>query len=164
VQRILLMTTALLGLIAVRCSVASSQDAQKVSELPDRPSPRVETHLSRDWLILSVVGQAAALADAGATLSLRHEYPNFIEHDPLARPFVTLPGPAYVALAMALTAGISIGSLKLQKSPNRFVRRLWWVPQTVQIGTNGPSAARSAGSWGWPSYVSPEERRRRIIR
>jgi hypothetical protein len=100
---------------------------------------------SRAWLALSVAGQGAALADATTTLDLKHAHPvTFYENDPLARPFVNLPPPAYVASVVGLTAGVSVISWKLRRSEHPLLRRFWWVPQAAQIALNAESAIRTS--------------------
>jgi len=99
----------------------------------------------RAWLALSLAGQAAALADAKTTLDLKHAHPlTFYEEDPLARPFVNLPPPAYVASVVGLTASVSAISWKLRRSEHPLLRRFWWAPQAVQIAFNVESAIRNA--------------------
>lgn len=95
----------------------------------------------RAWVALSLAGQAAALADAKTTLDLKHSYPlAFHEADPLARPFVNLPQPAYFATVVGLTAGVSAISWKLHGSEKPWLRRFWWVPQAAQIALNAGCA------------------------
>ena len=100
---------------------------------------------SHAWLALSLAGQAAALADATTTLDLKRAHPiTFYEDDPLARPFVNLPPPAYVASVVGLTAGVSAISWKLRRSEHPLLRRFWWAPQAVQIALNAECAIRNA--------------------
>jgi len=97
------------------------------------------------WLALSLAGQAAILSDARTTLDLRASHPiTFYESDPVARPFVNLPPPAYVASAVTLAGGISALGWKLRDSGNPWLRRHWWIPQATQILLNAGCAARNA--------------------
>lgn len=99
----------------------------------------------RSWLALSIAGQAAVLADVKTTLDLRRSSPlTFHESDPLARPFVNMPKPAYVGSAVALTAGLSLVSWKLSTSENGWLRRHWWLPQAAQIVLNAECAVHNA--------------------
>lgn len=99
----------------------------------------------RAWLALSLAGQAAVLADAKTTLDLRHSYPlTFRESDPLARPFVNLPSPAYIGSGVALTAALSLASWKLTHSEHDWMRRRWWLPQATQIILNSECAFRNS--------------------
>lgn len=98
----------------------------------------------RAWLALSLAGQAAALADATTTLDLKRAHPiTFYENDPLARPFVNLPPPAYVASVVGLTAGVSAITWKLRRSEHPLLRRFWWAPQAAQIALNAECAFRT---------------------
>lgn len=79
------------------------------------------------------------------TLDLRRSHPiTFYESNPLARPFVNLPTPAYVASSAALTAGVSAISWKLRGSEHPLLRRFWWAPQAVQIAINTRCAIHNA--------------------
>jgi hypothetical protein len=99
---------------------------------------------SRAWFALSLAGEAAALADAKTTLDLKRAHPiTFYESDPLARPLVNLPPPAYVASVVGLTAGVSAISWKLRRSEHPLLRRFWWAPQAVQIALNAECAIRN---------------------
>ncbi len=100
---------------------------------------------SRAWLALSLAGQAAALTDATTTLDLKRAHPiTFYENDPLARPLVNLPPPAYVASVVGLTAGVSAISWKLRRSEHPLLRRFWWAPQAAQIALNAECAIRTS--------------------
>ncbi|HKN59891.1 MAG TPA: hypothetical protein VJW93_01850, partial [Candidatus Acidoferrales bacterium] len=99
----------------------------------------------RAWFALSLAGQAAALADAKTTLDLKRSHPlTFYENDPLARPFVNLPPPAYVASVVGLTASVSAISWKLRRSEHPLLRRFWWAPQVAQIALNAECAIRTS--------------------
>jgi hypothetical protein len=132
------------------CSIARAQAASERSDLPDKPKPTEKKHFPTDWLALTLVGQASALADCDATLHLRHNYPHFIEYDPLARPFVYLPAPAYVATTVALGSVLNAASFKMNRASNTWIRRFWWVPQTIQIGLSTNSAVYTAS---WPAKM-----------
>lgn len=110
----------------------------------DSPPESVVRRSSRAWFALSLAGQAAALADATATLDLKRAHPiTFYENDPLARPFVNLPPPAYVASVVGLTAGLSAISWNLRRSEHPLLRRFWWAPQAAQIALNAACAIRT---------------------
>jgi hypothetical protein len=111
----------------------------------DSPVKGVIRRPFRTWLALSIGGQAAVLADVKTTLDLRRSYPlTFHESDPLARPFVNLPAPAYVASSVALTAGLSAAAWKLSTSENHWLGRHWWLPQAAQIILNAECAVHNA--------------------
>jgi hypothetical protein len=109
------------------------------------PPESVVRRPSRAWLALSLAGQAAALADATTTLDLKRAHPiTFYENDPLARPLVNLPPPAYVASVVGLTAGVSAITWKLRRSEHPLLRRFWWAPQATQIALNAECAFRTS--------------------
>lgn len=111
----------------------------------DSPVIGVRQRPLRAWLALSLVGQAAVLADVKTTLDLRHSSPlTFHESDPLARPFVNLPVPAYVASSVAFTAGLSLLSWRLSRSENTWIRRRGWLPQMAQTIVNAECAVHNA--------------------
>jgi hypothetical protein len=159
VNRFFFLALAVLASTAVLCSAATAQSSPEIPELPRKPYPHEEKHIPASWLALSLAGQAAALADAKTTLNLRHQYSYFFdEDDPFARSIVTLPAPAYIAVTSAFTSIISIAGFEMHKSSHRWERRLWWVPQTVQIGINAGTALHNAGE---PALKSSAQRRTR---
>jgi hypothetical protein len=110
----------------------------------DPPPESVVRRPGRAWFALSLAGQAAALADVKTTLDLKSVYRlTFYENDPLARPFVNLPPPAYITSAVGLTAGASAISWELRRSEHPLLRRFWWAPQAVQIVLNSECAIRN---------------------
>jgi hypothetical protein len=140
----------------VENSPARTVSTIESSGLPSAPpihiTPRTDSPVKavvrtpfHSWLALSIVGQAAVLADVKTTLDLRSSSPlTFRESDPLARPFVNMPTPAYVGSAVALTAGLSLASWKLSTSENGWLRRHWWLPQAAQIVLNAECAVHNA--------------------
>jgi hypothetical protein len=148
VARFLYAVVVVLAFSATAASTARAQRLATDIHLPDKPKPAPKLHFTAAWLTLSFAGQMAAYADVQTTVNLRDEAPGFQDSDPIARPFVNLPTPEYVAFATVLTAGISEVSRKMHGSSNKWVRRLWWVPQTVQIATNSACAAHNAGQLG----------------
>lgn len=121
-----------------------------------------EKHRPVAWLTLIAIVQAAALADVTNTLRLRQEDPGWVENDPLARPFVRLPTPAYLTVAEAFTFMISVAGLRMHNSSNRRELRLWWVPQAIQIGLKTEGAVHTEGSI--QALAREEGHRRRIPR
>lgn len=111
----------------------------------DSPVKGVIRRPFRAWLALSLVGQAAVLADVKTTLNLRSSNPlTFHESDPLARPFVRLPVPAYVASSAGFTAGLSFVAWRLSRSENSWFRYHWWLPQLTQTVLNAECAVHNA--------------------
>ena len=153
---------AILTLAVFFCRCAQAQQLSEKKDLPEKPEPIFEKHRPAAWLMLTAVGQAAALADATNTLRLRQRVPDWIEHDPLARPFVGLPAPAYLTEAVAFTGVISVASLKMHNSSNKWERRFWWVPQAIQIVINAECAAHTAANT--PNASSSEVRKRPDLR
>jgi hypothetical protein len=122
----------------------STSSAIHVSSRGGESAPHVIRHPFRAWLALSIAGQAAALADAKTTLDLRHSHPlTFRENDPLARPFVNLPVPPYVASSVGLSAGLSLLAWRLNRSENSWLRHHWWLPQMAQTVVNAECAVHN---------------------
>jgi hypothetical protein len=102
------------------------------------------------WLSMSAATYAAAAFDMHATAEAEdwfkghpHFYLGPTETDPLARPFVRLPRPAYYATGFALATGVNW--LGYRMSHSRKWRKLWWLPQSISI---------SANSWGYKTRRS----------
>jgi hypothetical protein len=121
-------------LIAI--SLGESRNSQSLStiRIPD-PTPAkpvkvaaAETRPStRSWLALSLVQHGAAAFDAYSTRQAVGR--GAVEVDPLMRPF---------AHSSAMYGAIQVGpvlldllSRHMQRSENRFARRMWWVPQSA---------------------------------
>jgi hypothetical protein len=81
----------------------------------------------RNWLLLSAVSHSAATFDAYSTR--RSIEAGNVEADPLMKPFAGSPA-IYVAI-QASPLVMDFAALKMQHSGNRFVRRLWWIPQST---------------------------------
>jgi hypothetical protein len=87
----------------------------------------------KQFLILSAAVYSAALADMQQTLAERSNS-WWYETDPLARPLVRLPAPAYYVTGLALATGLNWFSWKMAHS--RKWHRLAAVPQLLAIGGN----------------------------
>jgi hypothetical protein len=87
----------------------------------------------KQFLILSAAVYGASLADMHQTLKER-KYSWWYETDPLARPFVKLPAPAYYATGLALATSLNWISWKMGHS--RKWHRLAAIPQLLAIGGN----------------------------
>lgn len=87
----------------------------------------------KQFLLLSAGVYAASFADMHETLKQR-KYPSWYEADPLARPLVKLPAPAYYATGFALATGLNWISWKMGHS--RRWHKLAPFPQLLAIGGN----------------------------
>ena len=85
------------------------------------------------FLILSAGVYGAAFADMHGTLKER-KYPWWYEADPLARPLVKLPAPAYYATGFALATGLNWISWKVGHS--RRWHKLAAIPKLLAIAGN----------------------------
>jgi hypothetical protein len=95
---------------------------------------------TKKLLFLSGAVYTAALLDMHRTIVSRDEYRNqgFYEANPLARPLVQLPKPAYYATGLALATGINYLGWRMAKS--RRLHKVWFLPQLLTIAGN---------SWGY---------------
>jgi hypothetical protein len=91
-------------------------------------------HFSKaEFILLSSAVYGASLADMHQTLAVRDLY-WWHETDPLARPFVHLPTPAYYATGLAMATGVNWLSWKMAHS--RRWHKLAPIPQLLTIGGN----------------------------
>ena len=87
----------------------------------------------KKFIFLSAGVYTAAILDMHQTLAVRSS-PWWYETDPLAKPFVRLPAPAYYATGLALATGVNWLSWKMAHS--RHWRKLAPIPQVLSIGGN----------------------------
>lgn len=97
-----------------------------------KPLPPVRFH-KYQFLILSAAVYGASFTDMHQTLQER-KYPWWYETDPLARPLVRLPTPAYYAGGLAMATGLNWISWKMGHS--RRWHKLAAIPQLFAIGGN----------------------------
>jgi len=84
----------------------------------------------RKWLALAAAEHVAATFDAYSTrLAISR---GAVEADPLMRPFAQSPG-IYAAIQVAPVA-LDFAARHMQRSPNGFLRRTWWLPQSAATG------------------------------
>jgi hypothetical protein len=106
---------------------------------PAKPTPIRAGHKSvsflheKKFLLLSAAVYGSALADMHQTLDVRENY-WWHETDPLAKPLVRLPAPAYYATGLAMATGVNWLSWKMARS-HRW-RKLAPIPQILSITGN----------------------------
>ena len=115
------------GFHSVPSQPLRSGDRLKQSELPP-----VRFHRAR-FIVLSAALYTASAADMHQTLHNR-KYSWWYEADPLARPFVRLPAPAYYVAGLTLATGINWMSWKMGHS--RRWHKLAPIPQLLSIAGN----------------------------
>lgn len=118
-----------------------THEALPDSKIPTRPAllplPRIEPRKpvkdehKRLFFVLSAGVYTAAGLDMEQTVALR---PHFREYDPLARPLVGLPAPAYYAAGALFATGVNWLGWKMARSPRW--HKIWWVPQATSIAGN----------------------------
>lgn len=116
----------------------SSQNSQSLSTIrvpeikpaKQRELTPVEVYPSRRWLALSVVQSAAAGFDAYSTrYAVGH---GAVEQDPLMRPFAH--SPSIYVVSQLCPVALDFVARRMQRSPNSFIRRMWWLPQATGTG------------------------------
>jgi hypothetical protein len=124
-------------------STGIGAQAQKLLEDPKPVNKEVRLQVpKRLWLSLSALTYTAAALDMHATadaVQLKKNYPAFYlgnpEADPIARPFVKLPAPAYYACGFALATPVNWLGYRMSRS--RKWRKVWWLPQSFSMSANG---------------------------
>ena len=115
----------------------------RAQKLTENAPPKTPLKLPKGmWLSLSAATYTAAALDMHATADAEewfkkhpHVHLGPTETDPLARPFVRLPRPAYYACGFALATGVNW--LGYRMSHSRRLRKVWWLPQSISITANG---------------------------
>jgi hypothetical protein len=101
---------------------------------PFKPIPQSPVHFSKsNFAILSAAVYGAALADMHQTAAERKNS-WWYETDPLAKPFVRLPAPAYYTVGLVMATGVNWLSWKMAHS--RRWHRLAPIPQVLSISGN----------------------------
>ena len=115
---------------------ASLQNSQSLSLLRV-PEPEAARFVSpeltpsrKTWIALSVLQHAAASFDAYSTRDAISR--GAVEQDPLMRPFAN-SSAIYAAIQVAPVA-LDFAARRMQRSPNNFLRRTWWLPQSLSAG------------------------------
>jgi hypothetical protein len=84
----------------------------------------------RQWIALLIAQHAAAAFDAYTTRDAISR--GAVEQDPLMRPFANSSG-IYAAI-QACPVALDFAARHMQRSDNSFIRRTWWVPQSISTG------------------------------
>jgi hypothetical protein len=112
------------ALSGIRIPVAASAKTSDLIGVERYPSPR-------KWVALSLVQHGAAAFDAYSTRdAISH---GAIEADPLMRPFVN--SSAIYAAIQVMPVALDYTARRMQRSPNNFIRRIWWVPQSISTAS-----------------------------
>jgi hypothetical protein len=113
---------------------SSPPPVRSVERAPIKPGRTFLPQLyGKKFVLLSAAVYGAALADMHQTLAVRN-YSWWSETDPLARPLVRLPAPAYYATGLAMATGVNWLSWKMAHS--RRWRKLAPIPQLLAISGN----------------------------
>jgi hypothetical protein len=121
-------------------SLESSSDIQILSNIripeiqpgkPEEVKMAERRRYTRSWLALSIVQHGAATFDAYSTRQSISR--GNIEDDPMMRPFAH-SGAIYAAIQAGPVA-LDLIARRMQHSEFSFVRRMWWIPQTVSTGS-----------------------------
>ncbi|HVB35414.1 MAG TPA: hypothetical protein VNJ52_13730 [Patescibacteria group bacterium] len=150
----LLETTAVLLVVSLLASPALAQNIRgthaapgqlpalpSLAPLPATPAPPLEQPLDpppivvpyrlspgqqRAWLLLGLAEHGAAFFDARTT---RDAMTHYQELDPLLRPFAH--SAALYPVMQIAPAGLDWLAIRMATSRHRWLRRIWWLPQTA---------------------------------
>jgi hypothetical protein len=101
---------------------------------PLKPKPESPVHFSKSkFVFLSAAVYGASLADMHQTLAVRNNS-WWYEIDPLAKPLVRLPAPAYYTVGLVMATGVNWLSWKMAHS--RRWGKLAPIPQLLAISGN----------------------------
>jgi len=120
-----------------KTTVADSRIPSGTVLAPLAPLPRseprraIKTALPKSFFVLSAGVYTAAGLDMQLSESM---LPHFDEKDPLARPFLRLPAPAYYASAALFATGINFLGWKMARSERW--HKIWWLPQVTSMAGN----------------------------
>jgi len=119
----------------LRAALRNSQSLSmiRVAEPESKPARFISAESlpsRRQWIALSIAQHAAAAFDAYTTRDAVSR--GAVEQDPLMRPFANSSG-IYAAIQAGPVVLDFVGR-RMQRSDNGFLRRTWWVPQSVSTG------------------------------
>jgi hypothetical protein len=122
------------------------------TKLPDKPEPQVvKRGLTPAELGLDALSFGASGADELSTEKMLKNPANY-EIDPLAKPLVGLPKPAYMATGAAMDLGLAALGHHMRNSDRPWERKIWFVPQLAQTAIQ---AGLAAHNMGLPGAQSP---------
>jgi hypothetical protein len=116
---------------------ADQKNAFAMARLPESPPTRerlvkaaMDERSKRAWLALAFAEHGAAAFDAYSTrISIGH---GNVEEDVLMKPFAHSDA-IYVATQVTPFL-MDFVSRRMQRSENPFLRRVWWMPQSMEMG------------------------------
>jgi len=111
---------------------AALQPGHKREGFQQKEAPLVRFH-KRQFLVLSAAVYGASAADMHETMQDRN-YSWWYEKDPLAKPLMKLPPPAYYAAGFTLATGVNWLSWEMGHS--RRWHKLAAIPQLLSIAGN----------------------------
>jgi hypothetical protein len=94
---------------------------------PIRPIAVESIPSRRNWLLLSITSHSAAAFDAYSTR--RSVESGNVETNPFVKPFAG--SPAIYAALQASPLVMDYAAFKMQRSKNRIIRHMWWLPQST---------------------------------
>lgn len=121
-------------------SISNSADSQTLSTIrvpeiqpgkPQEVAMAERRRYTRSWLALSAIQHGAAAFDAYSTRQAVSR--GAVEDDPMMRPFAH-SGAIYAAIQAGPVA-LDFIARRMQHSEIGFVRRIWWVPQSMSTAT-----------------------------
>lgn len=90
-----------------------------------------EQYPRRTWLMLMAAQHGAAAFDAYTTrYAVGH---GAVEQNPLMRPFAH--SDSIYAVSQITPTVLDLVSHRMMRSQNEFIRHMWWMPQTLSLGT-----------------------------
>jgi hypothetical protein len=102
-----------------------------LTPLPREVRRAVQPALPKSFWVLTAGVHTAAGLDMQRTESM---LPNFDERDPIVRPFLRLPAPAYYASAALFATGVNFLGWKMARSERW--HKIWWLPQVASMAGN----------------------------
>jgi hypothetical protein len=130
---LLVVTPAAAHVRLVHEPAGDSKITSGVVLAPLPPLPRevrraVKPPLQKSFWVLTAGVYTAAGLDMQRSESM---LPNFDERDPIVRPFLRLPAPAYYASAALFATGVNYLGWKMARSERW--HKIWWVPQIASM-------------------------------